>query len=376
VNNQVFSVSNPAPICIGTGLLALDVVFNGNPNVKPNYWAGGSCGNVLTVLSYLGWQSFPVARLGKDPAAIKLTDDLHRFKVRLDYVHNDKNVNTPVIVERIRNIGGIPTHKFYWVCPNCGTWLPRYRAILQGAARNIMNKMPIPQCFYFDRVSPGALELAKSARKAGSLVIFEPPSVKDDKNYITAIQLSHIVKYAHDRYCNIDRLKVSIYPFLLIETLGAEGLRYQFRRNARASKAWKTIPAYHVDDLRDAAGAGDWCTAGIIHMLGGNGNNDVTQITEEMVIEALRFGQAMAAFNCRFEGARGGMYKVDKRTFEKAIKNIIKNQSAYSPIDEPVSNEARNLLRRICPGCKGHEKLNKRKTQKIRIKSFPNTYFT
>lgn len=365
MDNQVFSVSHPAPICIGTGLLALDVVFNGDPNVKPNYWAGGSCGNVLTVLSYLGWQSFPIARLGKDIASSKLIDDLQAFNVKVDFIKSDKSVDTPIIVERIRkNKDGIPTHQFYWVCPNCGEWLPRYRSVLLKTVRDLSNKIPISQCFYFDRVSPGALELAKRARKAGSLVIFEPPSIKDEKNYITAIHESHIVKYAHDRYCKFDGLKESAYPFLLIETLGAEGLRYQFRRSAKASKTWKTVPAYYVDNLRDAAGAGDWCTAGIIHMLRGNGNLDIAQITEEMVIEALRFGQAMAAFNCRFEGARGGMYKVDKHTFEKAIENIIKTQGASSPIDEPISDEAKKLLKHICPGCKSKVNQRKRTTTK------------
>lgn len=364
MDKRVFSVSNPAPICMGTGLLALDVVLNGDPNLKPSYWAGGSCGNVLTIMSYLGWQSYPIARLGKDPAAEKLMVDLEKFKVKLDFIHNDKNINTPVIVERIhKKIDGFPTHQFYWVCPNCGSRLPMYRSVLLKTIRNLSDKIPPPQCFYFDRVSPGALELAKRARKIGSLVIFEPPSIKEEENYIKAIEISHIVKYAHERHCNIDNLIVNTYPFLLIETLGAEGLRYQFRRSIKSSKKWKTIPAYYVDDLKDAAGAGDWCTAGIIHFLGRTGSNDIAHISEDTIIKALRFGQAMAAFNCRFEGARGGMYKIDKHSFEKAVVSIMNNQSATGPIDAHISYEAKNLLKRICPGCKGHGESNMKKAK-------------
>ena len=48
------------PTVVGTGLVALDVVVSGD-DVK--YFAGGTCGNVLTCLSYLGWDAKPVARL-------------------------------------------------------------------------------------------------------------------------------------------------------------------------------------------------------------------------------------------------------------------------------------------------------------------------
>jgi len=53
------------PICIGAGLVALDVVINGNPKIPLKLFAGGSCGNVLTILSFLNWDAFPVARLKK-----------------------------------------------------------------------------------------------------------------------------------------------------------------------------------------------------------------------------------------------------------------------------------------------------------------------
>src|SRR5689334_15732613 len=56
------------PEVFGTGLVALDVVITGSDHQRPLFRAGGTCGNVLTILSHLGWKACPVARLNGDPA--------------------------------------------------------------------------------------------------------------------------------------------------------------------------------------------------------------------------------------------------------------------------------------------------------------------
>ena len=53
---------------VGTGLVALDVVIDDESPQVQRLFAGGTCGNVLTILSFLGWNSFPVARIAKDSA--------------------------------------------------------------------------------------------------------------------------------------------------------------------------------------------------------------------------------------------------------------------------------------------------------------------
>jgi sugar/nucleoside kinase (ribokinase family) len=80
---------SPKPVVFGTGLVALDVVFDVDTDDPPRFWAGGTCGNVLTVLSYLGWHVSPIARLGEGVAAERVLADLARWNVSGRFISVD-----------------------------------------------------------------------------------------------------------------------------------------------------------------------------------------------------------------------------------------------------------------------------------------------
>jgi len=88
------------PICLGSGLIALDVIYD-NKKTKPNFLAGGSCGNVLTILSYLDWQSYPIARLGNDPEGKRIIEDMKKWKVNTKFIEQESGTHSPRIIERI-----------------------------------------------------------------------------------------------------------------------------------------------------------------------------------------------------------------------------------------------------------------------------------
>src|ERR1700675_1594009 len=103
---------------LGTGLVALDVVINSDLHQPPRLWAGGTCGNVLTILSYLGWHASPVSRLNEDTPSKHLLQDLSQWGVHLKFVRSRPGGNTPVIVQQIRhNADGEAFHTFSWSCP-------------------------------------------------------------------------------------------------------------------------------------------------------------------------------------------------------------------------------------------------------------------
>src|SRR6516165_2186734 len=67
---------------VGIRLVVLDVIVSAQPGAPTRCRAGGTCGNVLAALAYLGWTSYPIARLGDDPAGRALANDLARWGVR------------------------------------------------------------------------------------------------------------------------------------------------------------------------------------------------------------------------------------------------------------------------------------------------------
>jgi fructokinase len=345
-----------SPTVAGTGLLALDIVFNAESHDHLECYAGGTCGNVLAILSYLGWKSLPVSRLAADSAANHILEDLHQWKVSTDFVSLESDGSTPIIIQRIgRRASGQPYHSFSWRCPICGGYLPGYKPVLAGVAQEVAKRLPALQVFFFDRVSRGSLHLAKKLAESGSIVFFEPSGIGDPALFREAWSLSHVIKYSHERLRDIADLDLRPTErqgvLLEIETLGEDGLRYRSRLARSRNKTWTNVPAFPVADLKDAAGSGDWCTAGLLSKLARTGLAGLRKTTSAALNEALRYGQALAAWNCGFEGARGGMYEVDLATFHDQVEQILEGEE-FAPLALDRQNpELADLLANLCPGC-------------------------
>lgn len=331
------------PTIVGTGLLALDAVVSADSTIPIRYWAGGTCGNVLIAMRYLGWTAQPVARLGIGNASDLLLADLRRWRVSERFIRVEADGSTPVIVERIRvDANGHPKHSFSWRCTECGAPFPGYKPELATVAENIASKIGKAKVFFFDRLSAGAIVLARSAAKAGALIVFEPCSVGNPMLFRQAWEVAHIVKYSHERMSELPETDVENSPRLVIETLGDAGLRYRHRRTGNRATGWVELKSLPVDELRDTAGAGDWCTAGFLSKVAGEGFAGFSAKTEGQVSDAIRYGQALAAWNCRFEGARGGMYAMSKTQFEKQVDEILTGNSGVIPASRIVPKDPAN----------------------------------
>ena len=353
------------PTVVGVGLLALDVVINSETDRPARLYAGGTCGNVLSILSYFGWKSYPVSRLKTDVASRHVLKDLKRWGVRTDFVRTRPSVDTPMIVERVRTTpAGEASHRFVWTCPHCGAWLPGYRAVHATAAEEVAKRLNTPRVLFLDRISPGALVLAKASAEKGALIVFEPSGMGDPRLFREILALSHILKYSNERLNEMSGLREPTGPLLEIETFGSEGLRYRFHLRSVASRDWEALPAYRLNNVRDTAGSGDWCTAGMLHVLGRQGAAGFKSATPQQLKQALRFGQALAAWNCGFEGARGGMYVVDKEALAADVSRIMDgNQTAPLTTNGAIRKAAR-LLRCIGPACRRTAKSRRTTTMK------------
>lgn len=337
------------PKVFGTGLIALDLVIGPDPDTPVRSWAGGTCGNVLSILAYLGWDAFPIARMNDDVASDRVRADMKRWGVRLDWANCAPTAHTPIIVQEIRRRrDGRPAHRFSWSCPRCGKWLPPFKAITVDAVETIKPALAGASVFFLDRLSRGTLALAAEASARGALVVFEPSSKSTDKLMAEAVALAHVVKYADRRLDGVPGVMASDSAVLLeVQTLSDRGLKYRHRLGRGASR-WMHLKAIPAPRLADTCGAGDWCAAGLIAKAAVEGQEEFRRAGARRVRAALRYGQALAAWNCGFEGARGGMYAVARQAFRRQITSLLTGKFD----DIPDTPERSTLTLTVsCPAC-------------------------
>lgn len=297
--------------------------------------------------------------MGADGAAKGIAADLRQWGVNLDFVSFNDDGSTPVVVQRIRRNGtGEPVHSFSRKCPSCGAVLPWYKAVRVVDVTNLASELPKPQVFFFDRTSRGALSLADHARNQGAIVLFEPSASSDPKLLGEALGLAHIVKVSSDRLAGNEGVLTCTEPRIVIETRGSAGLRLRCGDlgGKRDGRKWHNMPPIPAKVLRDTTGAGDWCTAGIIYMLGAMGAKGLDNATFAEIWEAVQVGQAMASWTCGFDGARGGMYVAEKDGFKETIDDLLAGQTKLTVNAKQVAVATRQRHAFVCGSCPKHRR--------------------
>jgi sugar/nucleoside kinase (ribokinase family) len=286
---------------VGIGLVALDVVVDERSDERLGAWAGGSCGNVLAILAWLGWDAAPVARLADDPNGEAVRADLERLGVDTRWLALGDPVPTPVYIERLCEApDGTVRHRFDRFCPSCGEPLPGYQPVTRSSLGPVLDSLGEWDVVYIDRPSAAAVTLAEEARERSKLVFFEPSGRGVPRHMAAIAACAQIVKYSHDRLTPSDReLIAAAKPLVEIETLGARGLRF------RTSAHWHSLRPLPVA-AHDTAGAGDWTTAGILHELRRHQLSAAKLLVRD-VREVLCWAQALGAWSCRFRAPRGAM---------------------------------------------------------------------
>src|SRR5205823_1895970 len=138
----------------------------------------------------------------------------------------------------------------------------------------------------------------------------------DPKLFAEAVRIAHILKYSHERLPNLSAQQRGRGRLLLeVETFGGAGLRYRSKLLKKID--WHRLGAVPAPVIVDTAGAGDWCTAGLLAVLARNGVAGAERATESDVATAMRFGQVAAAVACGYEGARGAMNVLDRESFQR-----------------------------------------------------------
>lgn len=342
-------------LAVGNGFIALDIIEGKTGTFGA---AGGSCGNVMEMLAWLGWSSLPSGRIGKDAAGDYIFEEYKQLGLNTENLIRDEKISTPIVIQRYRKTAnGGRTHRFSLSCPDCGRWLPRFRSMTISQAATMLDSSIVPKVFYFDRVAPASLRLAKWAKNLGALVFFEPSSVGDEKLFFQAIDICHVMKYSHDCLGHVPDLAAARSPQLVIETKGEDGLSMRWRGR------WSALPAFRASIFEDAAGSGDWCSAGFLHRVGTKGADGFSNLRKADIDSALKFGQALATLNCRFEGARGLMIHLDHRNVNKALRYLVEKRELVELKRKPEVQQ--NVLRDFCNFCNPERAVKKQRARQI-----------
>jgi fructokinase len=135
------------------------------------------------------------------------------------------------------------------------------------------------------------------------------------------ILIAHIVKYAQETLADYGELSWSHATRLEIQTLGRGGVR--FRSNlGELHRVWHHAQAVPVNELVDACGAGDWFTALLVDRLCRAGARGLRSVSKTILFDAVDLAQRIAAWNCAYAGARGGMYSSEGRRELRSLARI------------------------------------------------------
>ena len=336
---------------VGTGLFALDVIVKPDGAVAKST-LGGSAGNVLSILSALGWAASPIGTLGDDKAADVVRQDFAAVGADLQFVRCAGDRHTPVIYQHQMPPHEASTHRFTFACPTCGQ---RRRPHWDDEQLFVDERLVLPEAtvFFLDRPTRLGVALAQHYAERGSLVVFEPSSMGDDKGLFSkALRYAHIVKYADDRMSDLagfDLQSVAVE----IQTCGPRGLRF---RAPSLDNDWLTLGAYELAHIGDTSGAGDWCTAGLIYDLHTQGIASAQSISYNSLTRALMFGQALSSLNCTTEGARGLLTALPPSRIIRSARELSSlrlralNKRRILPssqVCEPKLNDLAHTVRRL-----------------------------
>jgi fructokinase len=287
---------------IGIGLVALDVVVDETAGGSCVATAGGTCGNVLAILAWLGWHAAPVARLDDGANATVVREDLARLGVDTRWLTLEPRAPAPVFTQRVLPAaGGDVRHRFAALCVACGGRPAAHKHVVRTALQPVLAAVGGADFLLVDRPSPGAVLLAEGARERGVTIVYEPSARGSDSHMAHLAQLADVVKYSDTRLNAADRRVIeAACRGVEIETLGAGGVRW------RTTGPWQHRPAPRVP-VRDSTGAGDWMTAGLLLELAAAPAATGGAPPERDWDAILERAQALAAWSCRFTGARGAM---------------------------------------------------------------------
>ena len=317
--------------CMGTGNFSFDIITqreypdgfvvgkrNRSEEKIVKMEIGNTCGNVMTMLPYLGVKTFPVAKFDMSPQGYQMKRDMKGYGADVRFVSNTLNGGTTILrCAHKLDKEGKPTmgHKGStagkpWNGPSARP-SRKYLSSQNGEVEAMVETMDfIPDVLFFDIAQAGHRILAERLRERGTLVYFECDSdghrIENEKArqaahraFLRCVEASDVVKMSGEHIQDLS-FADAYQDKLFIQTLGAEGLRFKLKGGE-----WKKLDPIMNPDYVDYEGAGDWTSSVLIAALCSKNLLKVKDMTEEAVKEVLMMAQMMASYSVGFYGSKG-----------------------------------------------------------------------
>jgi fructokinase len=328
--------SHRRPSILACGFVALDTLVDEG---VLGYTAGGTAGNVAAALAFLGWEARVAATVGDDEAGSRLRRDLARAGVDTGHISVRTSAVTPQVIHEVRDGG----HRYHFRCFDCGRRLGKTLAPSAELASEILAE-PDPDVFFFDRATLFAVTLAEAYARRGTIVVFEPATRGRAELVTRAYAAASIVKCAADSPTTVRSLLRKRDERIFILTSGADGVVFRQR-----SGVMRRIHALSVAEVVDAAGAGDWTTTGLLHALLAD-EPDARDFTDGQIENAIGWGQAVAALNCAWRGARGIARVRDAAGLSRDVDALLTGAMTMPSARQRFSASVSRPLCRVCLG--------------------------
>lgn len=289
---------------IGTGIFNLDIIVKRDypqwPVLRPFTEevvleeVGGTCGNVMCILAWMGWNVRPIACLDDSPEGLKITDDLKRYGCDCQYVTNSPGGGTTILrCTHKKDRDGNHVMSVRAGSPGGSRFPKRHFLRARDEAPAFLDRLiEMPSVFFFDDPAAGNRLLAKVMKERGAMVYFEPSRIVTNAD-LEAVEYSDIIKFSDENVPDVSF--VDAFPGkVFIQTMGAKGVRYKFK-----DQPWEVVEALPVRDVVDTEGAGDCFTATFIDAIAEDG------LTLSSIHAAISSAMANASRSVGYLGSKG-----------------------------------------------------------------------
>ena len=323
---------------------------------------GNTCGNVATMLPYLGVQTFPIGHFDCSEQGLKITSDFKRYGADTRFVQNSPKGGTAILecIHKLDDKTGEHRLGRHGYAPDSRFAKRKFLRGKDEAPALLASLDFVPDVFFFDTPESGFRVLAEGLRQKGTLVYFEPGGERDKAKLMKAVGLSDIVKFSDETVPDVEFCK-EFKDKLFVQTMGSKGIRFSLRGGD-----WQTVAPVPNDNVVDTEGAGDWTTSQFIACLCEKDILSLDKMTEANIRECLQKATETASRSVSYISSKG-MLDAEKGWDKPAEKS-----EGKEVFTSPVSG----IMGAICGDIFGSH-YEHHSTKKTTFKAFPtNSCFT